>query len=106
MYLKRLFKLERNTILKLTPETPTAAQIVICNFPAVLQTYFWVSPNVFFWEIRFMPLQVLRPYHSKGISVAALSVYIRDTFKNHMYIKIDKNSQVVHLIGELIGIYK
>ena len=53
-----------------------------------------------------MPLQVLRPYHSKGIFIAALSVYIRDTFKNHMYIKIDKNSQVVHLIGELIGIYK
>ena len=53
-----------------------------------------------------MPLQVLRPYHSKGILAALSVMYIRDTFKNHMYIKIDKNSQVVHLIGELIGIYK
>ena len=40
IYLKHLFELERNVIPKLTPETPTAAQIVICNFPAVLQTYF------------------------------------------------------------------
>ena len=40
MYLRHVFELERNIIPKLTPETPTAAQIVICNFPAVLQTYF------------------------------------------------------------------
>ena len=40
MYLKHVFELGRNIIPKLTPETPTAAQIVICNFPAVLQTYF------------------------------------------------------------------
>ena len=40
MYWIYVFKLERNIIPKLTPETPTAAQIVICNFPAVLQTYF------------------------------------------------------------------
>ena len=40
MYWKHVFELGRNTIPKLTPETPTAAQIVICNFPAVLQTYF------------------------------------------------------------------
>ena len=40
MYWKHAFELGRNTIPKLTPETPTAAQIVICNFPAVLQTYF------------------------------------------------------------------
>ena len=40
MYWRHVFELGTNTIPKLTPETPTAAQIVICNFPAVLQTYF------------------------------------------------------------------
>ena len=40
MYLKYVFELGRNIIPKLTPEAPTAANIVICNFPAVLQTYF------------------------------------------------------------------
>ena len=53
-----------------------------------------------------MPLQVLRPYHSKGILAALSVMYIRDTFKNHVQTKMDKMIQVVHLVGKLIGMYK
>ena len=56
-----------------------------------------------------MPLQVLRPYHSKknlNLELVVVMCTLEDTFKTTCNIKIDKKFQVVHLIGELIGIYK